>query len=180
MPKQKNSNFKYLITYPLALFGKDFLKQRKYGFLIINNKIREFKRFKTFVIHNYKKEILTIKLMLFSRLANMDRMFYGCESLLSISCKSNWRYKVGYMKEMFCGCSSLISLSGISNWNTTEVVNMERMFYGCPLISLPDISKWDTSNVINMNSLFIGCSSLISMPDISKWNTKNVKTMQCN
>ena len=65
------------------------------------------------------------------------------------------------MNSMFSGCSSLISLPDISKWNINNVTNMSYMFYNCKsLSSLSDISKWNTINVTNMNDMFNGCSSL--------------------
>ena len=79
------------------------------------------------------------------------------------------------MESMFSGCSSLLSLTDISKWNTSNVTNMRSMFLGCSsLSSLPDISKWNTFNVKDMGFMFYDCSSLSSLPDISKWNTSNV------
>ena len=62
------------------------------------------------------------------------------------------------MSRMFFRCNSLISLPNISNWNTANVKDMREMLYECSLLSsLPDISKWDTSNVNNMSRMFYGC-----------------------
>ena len=82
------------------------------------------------------------------------------------------------MDGMFSGCSSLISLPDLSKWNTQNVIDMHTMFRGCEsLISLPDLSKWNTNNVTQMRSMFYGCKSLISLPDLSKWNIENVTNM---
>ena len=52
------------------------------------------------------------------------------------------------MDRMFYNCLSLLSLSDLSKWNTENVTNMSGMFYNCSsLLSLPDISKWNTYNV---------------------------------
>ena len=56
------------------------------------------------------------------------------------------------MNWMFNGCSSLISLPDISVWNTENIKDISHMFSGCSsLTSLPDISKWNTKNIKNMN-----------------------------
>ena len=63
------------------------------------------------------------------------------------------------MQSMFKGCSSLISLPDISKWDTKNITDMYSMFEGCSsLISLPDISKWDTKNIISINNMFNECS----------------------
>ena len=69
--------------------------------------------------------------------------------------------RITNMNSMFSGCKSLISLPDISKWNTYNVNNMSWMFSYCnSLKSLPDISKWNTSKVINMKNMFVGCNSL--------------------
>ena len=52
------------------------------------------------------------------------------------------------MNHMFYGCNSLISLPDLSKWNTSNVNDMSAMFHNCNLLkSLPNLSKWDLSNV---------------------------------
>ena len=59
------------------------------------------------------------------------------------------------MEKMFYGCFSLISISDTSNWNTCNVTDMSYMLSGCnSLISLPAISKLKTSKFIIMNEYF--------------------------
>ena len=49
------------------------------------------------------------------------------------------------LNNMFFGCNSLISLPDISDWNTLRVNNMSYLFSGCnSLLSLPNIYKWNT------------------------------------
>ena len=115
-------------------------------------------------------------LLSFIRITNINNMFSGCKSLISLPDLSKWNTSnIENMIYMFSGCKSLISLPDLSKWNTSKVKHINLMFSGCnSLILLPDLSKWNTSNVNYMNSMFSGCNSLISLPDISKWNTKNV------
>ena len=124
------------------------------------------------------KNLIDINLSSFnvSNVTNMDGMFEGCRSLMSLSGISEWdTSNVEGMRSMFCGCYSLKSLPDISKWNISNVRSMGWLFLYCEsLISLPDISKWNTSNVIWMHSMFDGCESLASLPDISKWNTDNL------
>jgi len=102
-----------------------------------------------FNIKSIKKDFLELKLKAEQYITNMDSMFSGCESL--------------------------ISLPDISKLNTNYVTNMSNIFYNCSsLYSISDISKWDTSNVSNMSCLFYRCSKLISIPDISLWKTNKV------
>ena len=46
------------------------------------------------------------------------------------------------MEYLFSGCESLLSLPDISKWNTNNVTNMDSLSSYCIfLLSLPDISK---------------------------------------
>ena len=107
----------------------------------------------------------------------MNKMFYCCSLLKSITVLSNLNsYNVYDITKIFYKCKSLISLPEIiSYWNTENEYDMSYLFYYCSQLKiLPDISKWNTDNVIFMNNMFYECSSLVSLPDISKWNTENV------
>ena len=91
--------------------------------------------------------------------------FSGFTNLSSLQ-----KIKVTNMNYMFDGCESLISLPDLSKWNTNNVTNMDGMFYGCKsLISLPDLSKWNTNNVTNIEHMFDGCFNSIIIP--SKLNS---------
>ena len=69
------------------------------------------------------------------------------------------------MNYMFGGCSSLISLPDLSKWNTQNVKSIESMFNGCSsLISLPDLSKWNTNNVERKDKIFNECLNTIIIP----------------
>ena len=111
---------------------------------------------------------------------NIQRIFYGCESLKLLSDISKLdTSNINNMSYLFYWCKSFVSLPDISKWNTSKVKDMQYMFYGCEsLISLPDISKWNIINVIILNSMFGKCKSLISLPNISKWNISNVINMK--
>ena len=123
---------------------------------------------------SFFKEVTTInsskKLSYFpASFTNMEYMFSGCESLISLPDIANWNTsKVDDLSGIFKNCSSLNTFPDISKWNTSNVTNISKMFFGCnKLISLPDISKWDTSNVKDMNYLFYSCGLLIGLPDLS-------------
>jgi surface protein len=73
------------------------------------------------------KNLLTIVYMDTSRLTNMDKMFYGCESLTSVN-----SYK----------------------WDTSKVTSMNAMFRTCYKLTSVDVSRWDTSNVNDMSNMF--------------------------
>ena len=68
---------------------------------------------------------------------------------LSISKKEEKKpFKIIDINLIFYGCESLISIPDISDWNMENVTNMFGLFYGCKsLISIPDISKWNMKKV---------------------------------
>ena len=66
------------------------------------------------------------------------------------------------MNKMFYNCEQLVSLSNTSNWDTSKITNMSHAFDGCSsLKSLPDIDKWKTDNIENMQNLFNECKLLV-------------------
>ena len=83
-------------------------------------------------------------------LANLDNMFYGCESLKTV-----------------------IDLNDIK---TEPIVNMSYMFYNCKSLEYLDLSIFNTSSVQTMKSLFEGCSSLKYL-DISHFNLENCSSV---
>ena len=131
--KHKNKEFlifklKNKDSFNSQFLGRQFMKKRPHFIFIHNNK--KYKKLVK-IIHDKKKGI-TIKMVLLSRLMDMERMFYSCNTLISISCNSKWiNSKIINMKEMFFGCTSLESLPDISLWNTKEVKSMERVFCDC-------------------------------------------------
>ena len=94
---------------------------------------------------------------------NMNRMFYGCSALTSVS----WfdTSSVIYMKEMLYYCTSLTS---VPLFNTYKVTTMSNMMLNCT--SLTTVPLFNTSNVTTMNNMIRNCTSLTSVPlfDTSK------------
>ena len=138
----------------IKIFGKDFVNYNKDKLKIIyNDGEYELKEYFDEINEIYnKKDLIILKLKGINSLTNMDSMFYGCKTLLS--------------------------LSGMSNLNIINITSISNMFRECiALKSLPDISKWNTSNIINIEYIFSGCSSLLSLPDISKWNISKINSM---
>ena len=75
------------------------------------------------------------------------------------------------MNKMFYNCTSLKSISDISKWNTKNVSNIDGMFYNCiSMISVPDISKFK----YNFDK-FVICLSLKNQQRITKVNQNKFK-----
>ena len=122
---------------------------------------------------------LEINSFKYYNISNMEKMFQGCVSLVSIPDISSWDISnARYINSIFSLCESLLNIPDISKWDTSNIINMRAMFNKCELlISLPDLSKWYTSKVITFEGMFQDCSKLTSLPDISKWDTSNVINM---
>ncbi len=114
-----------------------------------------------------------------SRVRNMNSLFYGCESLVSVGDLSGWdTSQNATLFSMFANCSALTAVD-LSDWDTSQVVNMSSLFYGCKaLTSVGDLSGWDTSQNTTLYGAFYNCSSLTGMGDLSGWDTSNVTDMQ--
>ena len=163
----------------IRIFGAEFVRINKDNcYIIINDEEKkdlcEYYEYE----NNYEKNI-SIELIMNEEVTNINQLFYGCTSLISLSDISYWNTsKITEMEFIFCECSSLSSLPDISKWDTSKVDKMNGMFCGCKsLTSLPDISKWDISKAIDISYMFANCSSLSKLPDISSWNIKNVSNI---
>ena len=165
----------------IKIFDNEFVKRNKeHCKIVYNNKVKDLVEYFDIPKDRKKDEdILEIHLKGINKIEDMNSMFYGCTSLVSLPNISEWNtIKVKNMSKLFRGCSSLSYLSKELLWNTVNVKNMESMFSGCTALkNLPDISTWNTINVYNMNELFQGCSLLKNIPDISKWNISNVENL---
>ena len=110
-----------------------------------------------------------------SNVTDMYRMFYGCESLISLDLSSFNTSNVTNMTQMFNYCSGLTSLN-VSSFNTSNVTNMHQMFSYCTGLTSLDVSSFDTSKVTDMSCMFEYCSSLTSL-DVNHFNTSKVTNM---
>ena len=112
--------------------------------------------------------------------ADMRYMFYGCESLVTLTLGDKFdASSVTTVENMFGNCYNLTTLNIGSNFNTSSVMNMKNMFYGCEsLITLTLGDKFDTSSVTTMWCMFSGCSKLTSLTLGSKFNTSRVTDMK--
>ena len=108
-------------------------------------------------------------------LTNANKLFYGCNCLISLNFS---KFKSNYIKDltdMFNGCSNLTSLD-LSNFKTNEVYSMKGLFKNCNSLKILDISSFNTNNVIDMSEMFCGCYTLTYL-NLSNFNTQKVKTM---
>ncbi|MCD7894554.1 MAG: DUF285 domain-containing protein [Erysipelotrichaceae bacterium] len=78
------------------------------------------------------------------------------------------------MSRMFFMCQSLVSLD-LSCFDTSNVTNMYAMFHDCESLVGLDVSSFDTSNVTNMVLMFNECFSLQDL-DIGHFNKTNADT----
>ena len=66
------------------------------------------------------------------------------------------------MRKMFFYCQSLISLN-LSDFNTDNVIDMRNMFRKCKALTSLDLSNFNTQKVTNNRYTFYGCNpSLIN------------------
>jgi surface protein len=107
--------------------------------------------------------------------SNMERAFYGCNSLQVTTTDVPDLSGVTSMFYMFAGCTILNSPANINTWNTSAVTNISSMFRGASSFNQP-IGNWNTSAVTDMSSMFRGATSF-NQP-IGNWNTAGVTNMR--
>lgn len=108
---------------------------------------------------------------------SLERMFYGCSSIVSMDLSGLDTSTVTNMGNMFYNCSSLVSLD-LSPLKTSSVTNMSSMFAYCTKLKTLDLSPLDTSSVTNMEGMFYYCSGLTSL-NLSPLVTDKVTNMKC-
>lgn len=106
----------------------------------------------TSITFNNKENIKSIKKMQLdtSNVTNMNNMFNGCSSLITLDMSSINTSKVTTMQEMFSGCSSLTSLN-LSDLNMKKLQYVAHMFYECSSLKDVFISQEVTLNRLTKN-----------------------------
>ena len=86
--------------------------------------------------------------------------------------------KIKNMDFMFDGCISLITLKNFEKWDVTNVNSMFKMFGDCnSIISIDNLEKWNVSNVKYMGYMFFNCYAIKNIKCLEKWKFKeNVET----
>ena len=115
---------------------------------------------------------ISFKKFLNINITNMSHMFYGCSSLKELDLSNFKTNNVNYMDEMFSHCRELKELN-LSKFNTNNVTNMSHMFFCCLSLKELNLSNFNTNKVTNMSGMFRFCSSLKKL-NISNFNTYNV------
>ena len=101
-----------------------------------------------------------LKSLDFSKVTNMNGMFYHCQNLTTIPLFNT--SNVTNMRSMFQACENLTTIPQL---DTSKVTNMDSMFRICS--SLTTIPQLDTSNVTDMGHMFYCCFELEKI-DITK------------
>ena len=112
-----------------------------------------------------------LKSLDFSKVTNMNGMFYNCQNLTSIPQLDT--SKVNNMSYMFYDCYKLTSIPQL---DTSKVTNMDSMFYSCS--SLTSIPQLDTSKVTDMSYMFYDCYKLEKI-DITKLASTDAFAYNC-
>ena len=108
-----------------------------------------------------------------SNVTDMNSMFYGCSSLISLDLSGFNTSNVTNMSCMFGNCSNLTSLD-LSGFSTSNVTNMLMMFDCCSNLTQLDLSSFDTGNVTNVTQLFFRCIKINVIYVGNKWNMQKV------
>ena len=108
-----------------------------------------------------------------SEVTSMEKMFSGCESLISVDVSKFNTEKVTSMFSMFSDCKNLTSLT-LTNFNTSQVTNMRYMFGNCSSLKILNLTNFNTANVTNMHSMFKGDEQLTTIFISPTWSTSKV------
>ena len=122
------------------------------------------------------KNIKSINFNVMNECDNMDYIFSGCSSLLSINTEKLITSNVTSMKNMFSNCGSLSQIN-LENFDTAKVTNMEEMFSGCKSIENFNLTSFNTTSVVNMKGMFSECVNLKNL-DLNNFDTSFVTNME--
>ena len=90
-------------------------------------------------------------------------MFTNCSTLKTVVFGDSFKTpSLTDMNWMFEGCPSLITVD-MSNFDTSSVTTMMGLFNGCTSLESVDLSNFDTSMVESMNLMFNNCKKLTSL-----------------
>jgi len=116
-----------------------------------------------------------------SNVTTMNSMFYGCNSITSLSNLANWDVsKNTSLASTFRELDSLTSLTGLENWDVTSLKYMSSTFRDCTdLTDLSALANWQTSSLEKLDCTFYFCSSLTSssLAGIKNWDVSHVTAM---
>ena len=186
------------ITYKLnknktKIFSDDFISINNDKCKIIyKNKEYELKEYFEDIDNNFiNKEDISIILKINKNINNISKMFWGCETLLSIIDISNFilddineegdlsydniQITENNLYKVLEDSQLLSALSAITNKYTTNYLLTYNINNEDNSLTSSEYNNFN--NISDMSYLFWGCKSLISLPDISKWNISNVKYM---
>ncbi|MEY8460037.1 BspA family leucine-rich repeat surface protein [Eggerthellaceae bacterium 24-137] len=103
-------------------------------------------------------------------------VFEGCTSLVTLTLGELFdTSSVANVSRMFDGCESLERVD-LSTFDTSEVTDMSHMFNGCRSLKTINLSTFDTAKVMSMSGMFSGCFSLESL-DLSSFDVSRVRNM---
>ncbi|MDA3930821.1 MAG: BspA family leucine-rich repeat surface protein [Prolixibacteraceae bacterium] len=106
----------------------------------------------------------------FTNVANMNYMFYRCNSLNGPDNINDWPMSsVNVMQNMFFYASSFNK--NIGDWDVSSVVDMSNMFYEAISFN-QEIGNWDVSSVSSMLQMFLQAESFNG--NIGSWNIVSV------
>ncbi len=90
---------------------------------------------------------------------DMNMMFKGCSSLLSLDLSGFNTASVTDMGNMFDGCSNLRTIWVGENWTTSAVAMGESMFYGCSALVGGQGTEFDANAISNIYACIDGGAS---------------------
>ena len=117
---------------------------------------------------------LDIDMFVTTRTTNMNKMFYGCESMDMLRVGEGFTTaNVGNMGYMFADCKKLVGID-VSSFDTANVTDMSYMFYNCNAMRELAVQAFDVSKVTTMASMFENCQTLQTL-DLSTWTLNTAK-----
>jgi hypothetical protein len=153
------------------IFGKKFVEinKDKIELNIDGNQIKLINEYKL------KKGDNNIKMVIKSKITDLQYMFHCCKNLKDINELQYLDTKYcNNFKFMFARCSLLSDIRALEKWNVSNGNNFEGMFAGCSSLSdIKPLHKWKVSNCNNFELMFYECKSLSDISAMENWKVFN-------
>ena len=150
------------------ILGNDYNKTKLD--IVVDNKTFGFLR----EIKFPQTGIHTIRFVFYEKEINLNYMFKGVKSLISVEMNSTKNLEINSMISTFEECENLEKFN-ISGYNTSKVKSIHKLFYGVKNLNYMDFDLFSENIIEDMSYLF-AMSSFVTI-DLSKLNTNKAKNM---
>ena len=149
------------------ILGRDFIKPNNFDILVDDKRIPFYKDYKFPKTGSHK-----LRFVFYDKEVNIDNMFKGIKSLITVELSSLKNVSITSMISTFENCNNLQKFN-IDGYDLTKIKSVQKLFYGAHNLVEAKLDLFADNNIEDMSYLF--AMSDLTEIDLSKISTKNVK-----